>query len=148
MNELKINQPKPLIYQGRERVVMAVNGIRKHFIQCLFRSLRTQMLLNSGYFSTSLILFSMARWAGCHWKITEFHFPILIARQYKSICWRTQSFYSQSPSDSNITVLSKPLSFSPHQRFQTVLSFALLQKDHSWMAVVFQENMQVSKYIT
>lgn len=72
MNELNINQSKPLIHQGLERVVIAVNGIRKHFIQCRFWSLRTQICGWIQAASTYHWFYSL--WpGGClpWWKITE-----------------------------------------------------------------------------
>lgn len=82
----------------------------------------TNMWLNSSCFNISLILFSMARWAACHdgrsLKGSFLPFPSFDSKTiYKSICWRTHSFYSQSPSDSNITVPTMLLSFWPHQEF-------------------------------
>ena len=110
----KINESKPLIYQGLERVVIAVVGIRKHFNQCLFQSLRTQMWLNSSFFNTSLILFSMARWAGCHdgrlVKGSFLPFPSFYSKTIH-LLKNSQLKYSQFPSDSIITVPTTLLSF-------------------------------------
>ena len=106
------NQPtKTTVYLAFDQIVFAVYGIRKHFIQCLLEVNNKFTWRNPDYF----LLSSTARQVLClgwfhEWKLLKVSFlpfPSMVATQYKWICWRTQSFNSQSPSDSNSTVCSQ-----------------------------------------
>lgn len=132
MNELNINQSKPLIYQGLERVVMAVNGIRKHFIQCRFWSLRTQICGWIQAASTYHWFYSL--WPGGllammedHWKVVFFHFPLLIARQFINPFVEELTAFTVNPHLIQISLFPPRFSVFDHIRSsQTVLSFVVL----------------------
>lgn len=132
------NQPtKTTVYLAFDQIVFAVNGIRKHFIQCLLEVNNNFTWRNPDYF----LLSSTARQVLClgwfhEWKLLKISFlpfPSMVATQYKFEFVEEPRALTVNPHliPTALSVLSKFLSFRLLHKFPNSSSCAVLKKNYN-----------------